>query len=999
MGGGEAFAQAADAPLPTATVNTELEAIVIVGSQIRGAKVTGALPVSVVGTAEIQAVGAVSAGELFRTLPQAGDVSFNEQTLGGTSPNAARGDVSSITLRGLGQGNTLLLLNGRRMVVHPTSQTDAAGAPVFGFNVNAVPIQGLARVEILRDGAAALYGSDAVAGVVNNVLRDNVRGLTTEFQYGGPEGTSRRELQFSALAGTSFANGAGNISAFFGYTNYTKLLNADQDYTASSDRRFLVAGTSFDGNTSFDGRSTSSPYGGFQAVGAGTVRSGTIALTNASGQFHLQPTTLAGCALTSAPGLCVSTGTLTGAGQRDIRLDTTKTFPGLTVLPSLERYNAFSFINYHFTDSLSFFGELGYYTATTHAVGGASGPLASTPITIAANAYYNPFGPNTSPNRLPNLNIPATGVPLLINNYGYIDAGPRRIDVKNNQYRVLGGLKGDKWGWDWESALLFNKATVNDTSDGISNTLAQAALNRTTPDAYNPFNGQNIAPGVGDAAPATELKSFLIRNTRANRAGLYMADFKLSRPDMISLWAGPIGMAAGVEVRKETYADNRDPRQDTSQSYTNTVTGVTYGSDLMGASPSPDVKGKRTVASAFAELAVPLVSPQMGIPLVRSIDLQLAGRYEHYSDVGGTAKPKIAGSWDLFDGVRFRASWSKGFRAPNLETLNSPVLERSNTGIDYVLCEADLRARRITSYATCSRNIPVVRVYAGNPNLKPEESKSFSYGAVLQPKFLPSAWGDLTITVDRWRIDQLSTIGVFEYQNALTLDYLERTRGRTNPAVIRAAPTAEDIANVAGTGLAPAGTVLTVNAVFENLNPRRVEGLDFGVDYSLRTEAAGRFSFGFNMAKLLRFYQSPSPAQQVLLDAQKSGAINVGVAIPGAAELVRDAGRPRWKWSATLTWSYGPLQIGGFTQYTGDVRETGVVNAAGQTFIVKHTQTHNLYAQYEFGAGSHWIKNTTFRVGVRNLTEKDPPVSSAGYLASLYQPYGRYWYGSIRKSF
>ena len=127
-----------------ADAETEVETVVVVGSQIRGAKETGALPVTVVGVEDIKATGAVTAEDLFRALPAAGDVSFNTTFLGGGSANAARGDVSTVSLRGLGQGNTLSLLNGRRLVLHPTSQTDNS-VPVFGYNVNAVPLAGLAR--------------------------------------------------------------------------------------------------------------------------------------------------------------------------------------------------------------------------------------------------------------------------------------------------------------------------------------------------------------------------------------------------------------------------------------------------------------------------------------------------------------------------------------------------------------------------------------------------------------------------------------------------------------------------------------------------------------------------------------------------------------------------------------------------------------------------------------------------------------------------------------
>jgi iron complex outermembrane receptor protein len=121
-------------------------------------------------------------------------------------------------------------------------------------------------------------------------------------------------------------------------------------------------------------------------------------------------------------------------------------------------------------------------------------------------------------------------------------------------------------------------------------------------------------------------------------------------------------MASGVEFRRETQKDDRDARVDGTITYTNSVTGVVYGSDLVGTSPSPDTKGSRNVSSAYIEFAVPVISPEMGIPLVRSIEVQLAGRAEKYSDVGSVAKPKVAVAWDLFDGFRLRGSWAQGLQ-------------------------------------------------------------------------------------------------------------------------------------------------------------------------------------------------------------------------------------------------------------------------------------------------------------------------------------------------
>ena len=186
-----AFAGTASAQTPQAVANpaaapsdasqeesAQVEDIVVVGSQIRGASVTAALPVTVLGQEQIAATGAVTGDDLLRTIPQMGDVLFSAANNAQTS-NAARGDVNSVNLRSLGVGNTLVLLNGRRIVSHPTSQgtSDTGTVPVLSYNSNAIPVTGLERLEVLLDGAAAIYGADAVAGVVNTVTQTDFDGL------------------------------------------------------------------------------------------------------------------------------------------------------------------------------------------------------------------------------------------------------------------------------------------------------------------------------------------------------------------------------------------------------------------------------------------------------------------------------------------------------------------------------------------------------------------------------------------------------------------------------------------------------------------------------------------------------------------------------------------------------------------------------------------------------------------------------------------------------
>ena len=667
--------------------------------------------------------------------------------------------------------------------------------------------------------------------------------------------------------------------------------------------------------------------------------------------------------------------------------------------------NLFLTGNYDLTDSITGFGELGYYTATTKSTQTSTGTLSSMPITMPASSYYNPFGPTTlngaaNPNRLSGIDAPASGRAVTIRTYNFSDVGPNQVDVENSQWRALVGLRGERFGFNWEGALLYSKAEVEDVSDGVSATLLQQQLSLSTPDAYNPFNGANLQnTSLADTAPSSQaaLDAIRIKTVRRNTSSLALADFKVSRPDLFALPGGDVGMALGVEYRRETQKDDRDGRVDGTINFTDAVTGATYTGDLIGTSPSPDTKGSRTVTSAFIEFGVPVISPDMNIPLVQSVEMQLAGRFEDFSDAGSIAKPKVAVAWDVVDGLRFRGSWAQGFKAPNLEQVNATLVTRSNTRTDFIRCEADLRAGRISSFSACSRSGATTAQRAGNPNLEPEESETWGAGVVFEPQFLPPAVGDFIFTVDYWRVKQEGIVGLFGEGNALILDYLLRTQGSTNPDVIRADPTPDDVAAFAGTGLTPVGQVLYVNDQYQNLLPQEARGLDFGVAWSLNGTRFGDFSASVNAAHLIKFYRQPSPAIQALLDAQAAGEINPGVDISGGGDLIRDEGRPEWKWSASATWRYEQFTLGAFTQYIGDVQDFGLIDAAGDPWIVDSQLTANLYGQYEFMDGM--AANTRLRLGVRNLTDEQPPLASDGYLGELYTPYSRYWYVSVRKTF
>nr|MBO2466952.1 TonB-dependent receptor [Xanthomonadaceae bacterium] len=964
-----------------------LDQIIVVGTQIRGSNAAAILPVVTMQPEQIEATGAVSGDDLYRSIPQMGDVSF-VGTNGGNSSNYARGDIASVNLRGLGVGNTLVLINGRRTVVHPTSQSDSNLVPVLAYNANAIPVANLQRVEVLLDGAAAIYGTDAVAGVVNNVLRDDMDGGEVTVQYGTGEGTGMHDWSISGIVGKNTDDLRGNLTLSFNHYRTTGIDSHDYDWTRTADRRFDFVGTRFEGDPALDARSATSAWGNFTAAQA--VRRNGSLVTSGAGAFHVQPVTNSACSADIGNDICVASGSKASSGaDRNLRSDAQNQWP-LSLTPEVRRTNLFMTSKWAFDNGVEFFSELGYYHADADSLQSPVNSIAALPVVVPASNYWNPFGAAGSPNRLDGLDIGPDGVPVTITSYRF--ERPTKIHVENEQVRALAGLRGYHFGFDWESAALYSKAEVTDTQQAVSMTLFQQALADSTANAYNPF--------CGGCNPDAVLDRFYVDATRRSQTELFLWDFKGSRPDLFSLPAGDVGLAVGIEARHERQRDDRDPRVDGTILYTDAVTGIEYPSDMYGVSPTPDTEGSRSVYAAFAELSVPLVAPEMEVPLVRSLDLQVAGRSEYYSDFGSVTKPKLALGWELLDGLRLRASWAEGFRAPNLEQVNATLVSRSNSRTDYIQCEADVRAGLASDFSNCAHTASTTARRSGNPDLKPETSTNTGFGLVWQPRFLPEAAGDWTFSVDYFKYEQEGIIGLFGEGNALILDYLLRMQGSSNPNVVRADPTADDIARYEGTGLAPAGRVLYVTDRYVNLQPQTVRGLDYNVSWRSQETAWGQFAVNITGTRVLEFYRDLSPELKVLADARDAGLIDGSVVITGGGDLIGQGGTPEWKWSGTVTWRKGNLTVGGSARYTGSVWDTGLSDSDGNQWRIASQTLGNLFARYQF-EGDGLLDGLAVKVGVNNVTDKRPPVSSDafGYLSNLYQPYPRYWYMSVTKSF
>ncbi|MXZ32058.1 MAG: TonB-dependent receptor plug domain-containing protein, partial [Gammaproteobacteria bacterium] len=243
---------------------TEIEEVIVVGSQIRGASISDALAVSVVSVEDIEIMGVDSGDELLALIPENGQNFFNEAENISGGVNSGRGDVGAFNLRNLGTGNTLVLLNGRRMVnsaTYPTEEVGGSFIPVNTVNSQHLPVWGIERVEILRDGASAIYGADAVAGVVNTVLKDDFEGFNVRFRHSEFENVPGTRQSVTGEWGRDFNNGRTNVGVFFNFYQRDRVSSNDDPRWADSDfRRRIPADSPWSGNTRFRNNSANGLY-------------------------------------------------------------------------------------------------------------------------------------------------------------------------------------------------------------------------------------------------------------------------------------------------------------------------------------------------------------------------------------------------------------------------------------------------------------------------------------------------------------------------------------------------------------------------------------------------------------------------------------------------------------------------------------------------------------------------------------------------------------------
>ena len=954
---------------------SDVEEVVVVGSQIKGAKITGALPVTVITADDIESLAIESGEELFADLAENGGNNFNQTDFSG-GYNASRGDVGSLDLRNIGTGNTVTLLNGRRLVQSPGYATEWVGGsyvPVSSVNSNLIPVYGAERVEILRDGASAIYGADAVAGVINTVLKDDFDGLTMRVRQNWYDGFDAKDNKVSIQWGKTMSDGS-NLSVYFDRYDRERIRGIEDPKWAAGDLRgFLPSPDSDDprgafNDTTWRNMSTSSVWAQFYE-GSNIF---TIFEPNDS-----NCTSNSSSNLYNIPGLdhmCLYDSSSIRDYAR-LAYGTTYDKRG-----PLLRNNLVMFYNTTLDNGVEAYSELSYYKSDSskQLYGGA-------PLGMGSSAKN---GGNTQPILVPSTNywlnqlqrpngdlfVDKEGDELWFRRFRF--STPRSWDSTRETWRVVQGFRGEWNNWDWDSGIVVSKATSEMDNHGRqSMTLLNAALADSTPNAYNPF-----CAGVG-----CNEEAFTVSIFRNNTTELFSADLKMTNDSVFSMPAGDVGMLVGAEVRKETMDDARDPRINGTIVYSTPPQAANqatfpYISDIVNSSPSPNTYGERVVTSLFTELQ---------IPLANNLDSQLAVRAENSDDYGSNVVGKFALGWEPTSWGKLRASTSTSFRAPNLITVNEGLVVRNNSQEDALLTAA-LGEEYDSAYS-------IQRVAQGNEDLEAEEATNSSVGFVLTP-------GDnLVVTVDKWEIATENTIGLFGERNHILLDTLIRSRGGANecvgnPNVIRGDfiedndPESDTYNANWDPSLCKAGNVIRVNDTYLNLDNRTLKGTDYAIEYSVDTDA-GSFSAKFMRVQFDEFLQEASGPMAELVAASGAGGPLEGlISASGFGDLLGTFDKrayPEVKDSVRLAWKHKRFDAYLSGTKVGSFEELGVTNNAkrsdgtyacsgttsysggtcGQYWTVESMLTLNLTLGYKFKNGLR------VRGQIRNLEDQRAPLA------------------------
>lgn len=991
----------------------EVQELVVTGSRIPQPNLTSASPVTVVGAEDIQTRGVTRTEDLVNQLPQV----FAAQ--GSNYANGATG-TATVDLRGLGPNRTLVLIDGRRLM----NGTPAATAGNTAPDLNFIPAALIERVEVVTGGASAVYGADAVAGVVNFIMQQDFEGVRLDLQYSGYQHKNDSKIQdvvrrrqagaidpsrfalpeetvwdggttdLNLVIGANTADDRGNVTAYVGYRNTQAVTQDQRDYSS------CALGLSATG------------LHGFACGGSGTT---------APAQFVPGGGTLSSITLDPA-----------AAGGRGFRpyvagRDAFNFAPYNYYQRSDERYVLGAFAHYEFSPAAELYTQLMFMDDHTVAQIAPSGIFGQN---ININCENNPYLTPTMatslcaptidqlpdddnfPNTIgvnPDADLATPGqqasVAILRRN---VEGGGRQADLRHTSYRGVIGMRGDLGdGWNYDAFAQYGTVSYQQI---YNNEFSLARSLRANDVVIDPLTGQpacrSAVPSLaganvdaacrpydvfGTAGPSAESLSYV--QTPGFQNGTYTQTVvsgvltgQLGQYGVKTPWAEDgVGVALGTEYRRESLDLNTDIAFQTG--------------DLLGQGGATlPSQGSYDLYELFGETRIPLVQDR---PFFHSLSAELGYRFSDYSLGFNTNTYKIAGDWEPTEDFRIRASYNRAVRAPNIielfstanVVLNGTTDPCAGPTPDFSAAQCANTGVSASQYGNLAVNL--AEQYngqtGGNPDLDPEKSTTKSLGLVLTPTFFPG----FTFSVDWYNIEVEKRIG--QIGQDVTLERCAETGDAFFCGLIKRAP---------GTGsLWLSNNGYIVDTTF-NTGGLEVEGVD--IESTYRFDFAdmgftnglsnyGGLSFNFQGSYLKDYLVTTLPGDEPFDCAGQYGNICTGSAVSAAAPM------PEWRHKLRLTWNAPwDLEVSGTWRHISEVTsDRGVETAADAT----------LKAMDYFDLAGNWgvRENVTLRFGVNNLFDKDPPLASqsncpAGPCSGntypqTYDSMGRYLFIGARMDF
>src|SRR5713101_3875340 len=955
------------------------EEIVVTGSRIRRKDLTTPAPITVITKDAIQASGKVSIGDFLQTLPEQGNA-IN------TSFNNGGNGATRVSLRGLGAERTLVLLNGRRFVPGGNGANSSV-------DLNSIPSAVIERVEILKDGASAIYGSDAIAGVINLITRKRFNGAEATGYLGTSGHGDGKIYDFSATAGTAGERGSLMFSASY----------YQQTAAWSGDRDFSKIPKAFDGS----GRGPLGMIGPY-SQGSGTIPEGTISLNNNSQRGRPLPvpppsdpnyqrvlfynrlmaaypttTTFVWDATAADKGLtsvCLNPGQCwrpyRGSLLADQNGDGYNFSPDNYLVTPQQRISLYAVGETKASRFVRGYFE-GAYVNRQSSQKLAAEPLglAGENVTVSRLNFYNPFGRDFSAGPGTTA-LNAGGVSKRLNEFG------NRVFVQDiDSFRVVIGLDGTLpqeapgvlKGWFWDLSLNYGRTVSANVKQG--NLFIPALRDAVGPSWVDadgvPHCGTSPATNITGCVPLnlfggpnsiTPDQITGLTYTGVSRGVNQMTAFQFNTSgELFRLLSDrPVGIAVGYEYRIVSGENIPDPI---------TVQGNTTGNK------GDITRGHYYVNEGYGELSVPIVS---GLPFAQEVEATGAIRAFNYSNFGGDYTYKLGGRWSVIPDFTVRGTYSTGFRAPSISDLYLGQADSFPNTQDP--CRGLGVAGGGPPPAACGDaanngdlQTQLRSRVGGNPALKPETAKIFTAGIVVVPWFLRY----LTITADYYNVEvdnNITTIGVSTILNSCYV--------QGNPAycgLIQRDPITHRIVNVINTNT--------------NAGKDQTDGIDLALTYAMPTEY-GRFGFLFDGTWLHKF-------NRTLAD----GTV---VKAKGTFDLATTGGvYPSLKFNAGLRYNIGGLAAGITMRFLGSFKECGSSSGqfagSGLCFVnntyqrrVKHYDVYDVYASYTLES---MFGKTTLALGVNNLFDKPPALIYNGFTAATdptaYDLLGRYFYGRL----